>query len=74
VYYVQQKMSEKGVDLFLDIHGDEEIPHSFIMSAGSGCKTNRQVKRFKMILITIPFLTKTLAIVVVKVLAVVPSL
>jgi hypothetical protein len=47
VYYVQQKMREKGVDLFLDIHGDEEIPHSFIMSAGSCCKTNSEAKRFK---------------------------
>jgi hypothetical protein len=47
VYYVQQKMSEKGVDLFLDIHGDEEIPHSFIMSAGNSCKINNEAKRFK---------------------------
>ncbi len=33
VYYVRQKMHETGVDLFLDIHGDEEIP--FVFLAGS---------------------------------------
>jgi len=47
VYYVKQKMSETGVDLFLDIHGDEEIPYSFIISSGNGCKINDQAKRFK---------------------------
>lgn len=30
VYYVQKKMAEVGVDLFLDIHGDETIPATFI--------------------------------------------
>ncbi len=29
VYYVRQKMFETGVDLFLDIHGDEAIPYVF---------------------------------------------
>jgi murein tripeptide amidase MpaA len=33
VYYLRQKMDEVGVDLFLDIHGDEEIPFNFL--AGS---------------------------------------
>ncbi|MFW7523398.1 M14 family metallopeptidase [Vibrio ostreicida] len=33
VYLVQQKMRETGVDMFLDIHGDEAIPYNFI--AGS---------------------------------------
>ncbi|MBL4942534.1 MAG: hypothetical protein JKY81_12845 [Colwellia sp.] len=47
VYYVQQEMIETGVDLFLDIHGDEEIPYSFIMSAGTSCKVNTQAKHFK---------------------------
>lgn len=30
VYYVRQKMQEIGVDLFLDIHGDEAIPYVFV--------------------------------------------
>jgi murein tripeptide amidase MpaA len=29
VFFVQQQMRKVGVDLFLDIHGDEEIPHVF---------------------------------------------
>lgn len=33
VLCVQQKMEEVGVDLFLDIHGDEELPVNFV--AGS---------------------------------------
>lgn len=30
VYYVRQKMHETGIDLFLDIHGDEAIPYNFV--------------------------------------------
>lgn len=30
VYYVREKMHETGVDLFLDIHGDEAIPYNFV--------------------------------------------
>ncbi|MDO4640746.1 MAG: M14-type cytosolic carboxypeptidase [Neisseria sp.] len=30
VYYVRQKMQETGVDLFLDIHGDETLPYVFV--------------------------------------------
>ncbi|EGZ46425.1 M14 family metallopeptidase [Neisseria wadsworthii] len=29
VFYVRQKMHETGMDLFLDIHGDEAIPYVF---------------------------------------------
>ena len=29
VYYVREKMQETGVDLFLDVHGDEDIPYVF---------------------------------------------
>ncbi|WP_172147623.1 MULTISPECIES: M14 family metallopeptidase [Pseudomonas] len=36
VYFVQQQMRQVGVDLFLDIHGDEEIPHVFT----AGCEGN----------------------------------
>jgi murein tripeptide amidase MpaA len=33
VYFVQQQMRQVGVDLFLDIHGDEEIPHVFAVGS-----------------------------------------
>ncbi|MDM8350387.1 M14-type cytosolic carboxypeptidase [Pseudomonas sp. sp1636] len=36
VLFVQQQMRAVGVDLFLDIHGDEEIPHVFT----AGCEGN----------------------------------
>ncbi|WP_375738594.1 M14-type cytosolic carboxypeptidase [Pseudomonas boanensis] len=36
VFFVQQQMRKIGVDLFLDIHGDEEIPHVFT----AGCEGN----------------------------------
>ncbi|NQD94145.1 carboxypeptidase family protein, partial [Pseudomonas sp. CrR25] len=36
VLFVQQQMRRVGVDLFLDIHGDEEIPHVFAI----GCEGN----------------------------------
>lgn len=36
VYFVLQQMRAVGVDLFLDIHGDEEIPHVF----AAGCEGN----------------------------------
>jgi murein tripeptide amidase MpaA len=34
VFLVRQKMHETGVDIFLDIHGDESIPHNFV----AGCE------------------------------------
>lgn len=36
VLFVQQQMARYGVDAFLDIHGDEEIPHVFT----AGCEGN----------------------------------
>lgn len=36
VLFVQQQMETYGVDLFLDIHGDEEIPYVFT----AGCEGN----------------------------------
>jgi murein tripeptide amidase MpaA len=35
VYWVLKKMEETGVDLLLDVHGDEELPYNFI-SANEG--------------------------------------
>ena len=36
VYHVSAKMDEVGVDLFLDIHGDEALPYNFV----AGCEAN----------------------------------
>ncbi len=47
VYYVQKKMKQTGVDLFLDVHGDEEIPYSFIMSASNNCSLSKRASIFK---------------------------
>ncbi len=30
VYYVRKKMEQTGLDLCLDIHGDEELPYNFV--------------------------------------------
>ena len=33
VYYAKQKMAETGMDLALDVHGDEGLPYNFIAGA-----------------------------------------
>lgn len=33
VYYVRNKMDETGVDMLLDVHGDEELPYNFIAAS-----------------------------------------
>ena len=33
VYHVLKKMDEVGVDMFLDVHGDEELPYNFTNGA-----------------------------------------
>lgn len=33
VYLVREKMLEVGVDMFLDIHGDENLPYNFVAGA-----------------------------------------
>jgi len=33
VYYVRKKMDETGVDLLLDVHGDEELPYNFVAAS-----------------------------------------
>lgn len=36
VYFVREKMLATGVDMFLDIHGDEALPYNFV----AGCEGN----------------------------------
>lgn len=44
VYCVLQKMDETGVDLFLDIHGDEELPYNFISGAEKTPKWGKRME------------------------------
>lgn len=50
-YFIKNKMLEIGVDLFLDIHGDEEIPYAFIAGAEGNpsytAKIAKQDKKFR---------------------------
>eukprot|EP00934_Nitzschia_sp_Nitz4_P005615 Nitzschia sp. Nitz4//scaffold5_size260463//223836//225230//NITZ4_001020-RA/size260463-processed-gene-0.145-mRNA-1//-1//CDS//3329555454//5605//frame0 len=35
VYHVLNRMDQTGVDLFMDIHGDEELPFNFLVTANN---------------------------------------
>jgi len=48
VYYVQEKMKQTGVDLLIDVHGDEEIPYNFIMPAKGSTSISAQANEFKL--------------------------
>ncbi|GAL09109.1 zinc carboxypeptidase domain protein [Vibrio astriarenae] len=57
VYLVRERMLETGVDLFLDIHGDEAIPYNFV-AGGEGIPSyDERIKglenHFKQALLTI---------------------
>jgi murein tripeptide amidase MpaA len=47
VFYTKQAMKEYGVDLFIDVHGDEEIPHNFIIGGNTNSHLMSQTKNFK---------------------------
>jgi murein tripeptide amidase MpaA len=47
VYFVRKAMHDTGVDLFLDIHGDEEIPYAFMMGGNSSASLIREADEFK---------------------------
>ena len=57
VYYVRERMQQTGVDMFLDIHGDEAIPYNFV--AGHEGTPNytetiaAQSRRFKSLLLAV---------------------
>jgi murein tripeptide amidase MpaA len=42
-FYIKEKMKEIGVDLFLDIHGDEDIPYAFIAGAEGNPSYNEKL-------------------------------
>lgn len=51
VFLVRQKMLEVGVDMFLDIHGDENIPYNFVAGSEGVPSFNERIhglqERFK---------------------------
>jgi len=57
VYFVRQRMHETGVDLFLDVHGDEALPYNFIAGAEGvpswTAEMNEDLQGFKQRLATI---------------------
>ncbi len=51
VFHVRNKMDQTGVDLFLDIHGDEALPYNFISgTAGIPGFTEKQARNMKIFL------------------------
>lgn len=54
VYFVRQKMEETGIDIALDVHGDEALPYNFFAGAEGTPSWNDQKQhafdRFKVIL------------------------
>ncbi|HAW91721.1 TPA: hypothetical protein DCX24_02400 [Candidatus Azambacteria bacterium] len=57
VYLVRQKMLETGLDMFLDIHGDENLPYNFVAGAEGAPSYNDQMQQleqdFKTALLTV---------------------
>ena len=57
VFVVREKMLETGVDMFLDIHGDEALPYNFVAGCEGNPSYNERNKRleeqFKTILLNI---------------------
>lgn len=57
VFLVRQKMLETGVDLFLDIHGDEVLPYNFVAGGEGTPSYNTHIQQlensFKQALLTI---------------------
>ncbi len=47
VYLVRQKMRETGVDMFLDIHGDENLPYNFVAGSEGVPSYNERIKQLE---------------------------
>jgi len=57
VYLVRERMLQTGIDLFLDIHGDEAIPYNFVAGSEGVPSYNERLtsleRKFKQALLTI---------------------
>ena len=47
VYYILKKMDETGVDLSLDIHGDEALPYNFVSGTEGVPSYNEKIKNLE---------------------------
>lgn len=47
VYYVENKMKAIGLDMCLDVHGDEEIPYNFISAAEGIPNYTKKIERLE---------------------------
>lgn len=47
VFLVKQKMQEVGVDMFLDVHGDEALPYNFVAGCEGNPKYNEKLKNLE---------------------------
>ena len=47
VYLVRQKMLETGVDLFLDMHGDENLPYNFVAGTEGVPSYNERIQKLE---------------------------
>ncbi len=47
VYHVMERMQGTGVDLFLDIHGDESLPYNFVAGCGANPGFTPQLERLE---------------------------
>ena len=57
VYYVRERMLQTGLDMFLDIHGDEALPYNFVAGSEGVPSYNQRIatleQLFKQALLTI---------------------
>lgn len=47
VFLVKQKMQQTGVDLFLDVHGDEALPYNFVAGCEGNPNYNQRLKELE---------------------------
>ena len=47
VFYVRNMMDESGVDLCLDIHGDEELPYNFVSTCEGNPNYNKRIEKLE---------------------------
>ena len=47
VFLVRKKMDEVGVDIFLDIHGDENLPYNFVAGSEGNLSYNDKIEKLE---------------------------
>ncbi len=49
VFYTREEMDKTGVDLFLDIHGDENLPYNFVAGSEGNPSYNEKIRNLETI-------------------------